>query len=122
MLQIPVAMRERQHKFGRVLVARNADYNTVDCALPFDLDPAALTTGDVVTIGAFGDDAFNRCQNRQPLLGDLSIVGLDDELQTRMQAADQVLEPPPSVAQRQRGQILASKREQVEAQQHSRTL
>ena len=29
-----------------------------------------------------------------PLLGNLSIVGLDDELQTRMQAADQVLKPP----------------------------
>jgi hypothetical protein len=105
-----------------VLVARYADHNAVDRALPLDLDPTALTTGDVVTIGAFGDDAFNRCKKRQPLLGHLSIVGLDDELQTRMQSNDQVLEPHPSLAQRQRGQILTGKRKQIEAQQHSRTL
>ncbi len=74
-----------------MLVARCADHHAVDGSLPFNLDPAALTTGNVVTIGAFGDDPFNRCQNRQPLLGDLSIVGLDDELQTRMQVADQML-------------------------------
>jgi hypothetical protein len=61
-----------------------------------------------VTIGAFGDDPFNRCQNRQPLLGDLSIVGLDDELQTRMQSADQVLEPSPSLPSRCAGRTLDS--------------
>ena len=99
-VELPVAMRQGQHKLGRVLVTRNADHNAVDRALPFDLDPTALTTRDVVTIGAFGDDALDRCQNRQPLLGDLSIVGLDDELQTRMQVGDQVLEPSPSFIQR----------------------
>ena len=100
MMQIPVAMRQGQHKLGRVLVARYANHHAVDRALPLNLDLTSLTTGDVVTIGAFGDDAFNRSQNRQPLLGNLSIVGLDDELQTRMQVGDQVLEPSPSFIQR----------------------
>ena len=38
------------------------------------------------------------------------------------ESADQVLQPPASLAHRQRGQIPAGKREQIEVQQRSRTL
>ena len=57
-MELPVAMRQGQHKLGREFVTRYADHNAVDRASPFDLDPTVLTTGDVVAIGAFGDNAF----------------------------------------------------------------
>src|SRR6476661_3032645 len=90
-MELPVTMRQGHDQLARVLVASNADHDAVDRALPLDLDPAALTTRDVMTVGAFGDDAFNRCQDRQPILSDLPIVSLYHQLQTRMQASHQVL-------------------------------
>ena len=94
-------MREGQDELGRLLVAGDADHDAVDRALALDLDPTVLATRDVAAVGTFGDDALNRRQDRQPLLGDLSIVGLDHQLQARMQRVDQVLELSPSGAQRQ---------------------
>jgi hypothetical protein len=41
-MELPLATRSGQDKLGRVLVARYADNNAVDRALPFDLDPTGL--------------------------------------------------------------------------------
>jgi hypothetical protein len=91
-MELAVAMCESQDELGRLLIAGDADHDAVDRALALDLDPTVLATSDVATVGTFGDDALNGCEDRQPLLSDLSIVSLDHQLQARMQPVDQALE------------------------------
>jgi hypothetical protein len=121
-VELAVTMPEGQDELGRVLIAGDTDHDAVDRALALDLDPTVLAARDVATIGTFGDNAPDGCQDRQPLLGDFSIARLDYQLQIRMKPVEQALEFSPSGAHRCRTQILTVQCEQVEAEQHGWTL
>jgi hypothetical protein len=62
-MELPLATRSGQDKLGRVLVARYADNNVVDRALPFDLDPTGLARrwGAIrLKLSAAGCEPFRR--------------------------------------------------------------
>jgi hypothetical protein len=43
-VELPVAVDQGKHQFGRGIVDGYADHDAVDGSLPLDLDPVALAT------------------------------------------------------------------------------
>jgi hypothetical protein len=82
-MQVAVRMANREHKCGRVVVAGYADDDAIRGALALDLDPISSSEA-IPSIGSLGDDPFDRRNTRKPLVRQVQVSGLQDELETWM--------------------------------------
>ena len=82
-MQVAVSMAKREHKCGGVVVAGHADDDAIRGALALDLDPISSSEA-IPSIGSFGDDPFDSRNARKPVIGQIQVVCLQYELETRM--------------------------------------
>jgi hypothetical protein len=77
-------MSKAEHQLRRVQVTRDADDHAVNSPIALDLDPVSSSTLRIAAVSAFGDDAFDAGQKSEPILGELRVGGLLDQLQAGM--------------------------------------
>src|SRR5215210_1129591 len=84
-------MAKAEDEFRRGEVTSNTDDHTVDGAVAFDLYPVSGAAREVGTIGSLGDNTLE-VRQRQPVAGQADVNCLRNQLKTRMNSPEQMLQ------------------------------
>src|SRR5215471_809178 len=87
-----IRMHQAEHELGCRQVAGHADDTAVDASVALDFYPVSRPPGRVAAIGALSHHALDARQELEPVLREVHVSRLLDELQAGMSCFEQPLE------------------------------